>query len=105
MFDRLKRALARRYWTRRESGWRAEVARLETERENWQPRMDRALRNVAEAASSRVFVDVLRPPITHAPGRARNDGTRRFSLVSGDPEPLRHLGDRRFSVVSGRGKA
>lgn len=83
MFDRLKRALARRYWTRRENGWRAEVARLEAERAEWQPRMDRALRNVAEAASNRVFVDVLRPPITHAPGRARNDGKCRFSLIEG----------------------
>lgn len=97
MLDRLKRALARRYWTTRERGWRAEVARLEAERENWQPRMERALRNVAEAASNRVFVDVLRPPISYAPGRARNDGTRRFSLVEVASKPEKHA--RKLAVV------
>lgn len=94
MFERLKRAIARRYWHNRERGWRAEVARLEAEREDWQPRMDRALRNVSAAALNRVFVDIQRPPLTHAPGRARNDGLRRFSLVevaNKEAKPARKL--------------
>ena len=83
MFTRIRRALARLYWTRIERGWKVEVARLEVERETWNDRMDRALRNVRAAALNRTFADIGRPPISHAPGRHRTDGTRRFSLLGG----------------------
>lgn len=81
MILRLRRALARAYWTRIERGWKLEVARLELERATWGERMDKALRNVSAAACNRTFLDIRRPPITHAPGAGPRDGVQRFSLL------------------------
>jgi hypothetical protein len=81
MIDRIRRALARLHWTRQERHWRAEVARLQLVRETLADDMDTALRNVSACAINRTMTSILRPPISHAPGRGPRDGQQRFSLV------------------------
>lgn len=71
MIKTLMKFFARRYWHRVESGWKAELARLADERRTWRKRHDHATRQASNAAGQRVFVDIARPKITHAPGRAR----------------------------------
>lgn len=81
MINRIRRACERLHWTRNERKWRAEVDRLMTAKETWAEDMDKALRNVSACAINRTMIDIHRPAVSSAPGRHRNDGQRRFSLV------------------------
>ena len=77
------RYLRRRWLARCIAHHQREVQHLEQLRANIGPALDRALRELGHARTDLVFLDIYRPPISHAPGAHRRDGvvrpiTKRF---------------------------
>lgn len=79
--NRLPRFLRRWLVARRIRHWQAEIAHLEHVRQVLGPQLDRALRNLGNARAELVFIDVRRPPITHAIGIGKRDGMDRSAQI------------------------
>lgn len=78
--------LRRWYHARRVAHWGHEIAHLERIAAAVGPQLDQAIRKFTEARMTLAFVDIARPPVSHAQGRPANDGVRRAISVEAEAQ-------------------